>query len=72
MPSTQPPPPPPATTECACGVCTGGEECCPRVTYRCFPAAARISFENGKLVKIFELQTGDRVQIGGHWGNTLK
>ena len=79
-PPNQPPPPPPATRECACGVCDSenyddgddyvfddeGRECCRYVdrTPECFPAAARVFLENGKMVKISELQIGDRVQTG--------
>ena len=75
--------PPPATRECACGVCDSdyneydvfdddGNECCKCVDYdpKCFPAAARVSLENGEFVKMAELKIGDRVQTGGHWSNT--
>ena len=63
--------------ECACGVCDRyhndynvfddeGRECCKCKdnTPKCFPAPARVSLENGKFVKISELQPGDRVQTG--------
>ena len=57
----------------SCGENTGEECCtCENHTPKCFPSAARVSLENGKLVKIAELQTGDRVQTGGHWGHILK
>ena len=71
--------PPPATRECACGVCDpdetdydifddNGQECC-RCVKRCFPAAARVSLENGNVVKMSDLHVGDRVQTGGLWSN---
>ena len=31
---------------------------------KCFPAAARVSIENGKSIRMSELQVGDRVQSG--------
>ena len=70
--------------ECACGDCIENCEykdcdvntipkCCKCKDYtpKCFPAGARVSLENGKLIKMSELQTGDRLQTSGHWGNTI-
>ena len=34
---------------------------------RIFPATAKVFLENGKLIKISELQIGDRVQTGTYW-----
>ena len=80
-----PPSAPPVTRECACGVChddcayancdkNTNKECCKCINKfpSCFPAAASVSLENGKLVKMSELQTGDRVQTGEHRGSALK
>ena len=72
--------------KCACGICDNdpsndydifddeGKECCKCQKKKkvCFPAAARVSLENGKHIKMSELQIGDRVQTGGLWGNILK
>ena len=30
----------------------------------CFPSAAKVTLKNGKLVKMSELKTGDKVQTG--------
>ena len=38
----------------------------------CFPAAARVSLENWELIKMSELEIGDRVLTRGHTGNTLE
>ena len=63
--------------ECACGVCDHydhdyevfddeGRQCCKcrEYTAKCFPAAGGVFLNNGKLVKMSELQVGDRVQTG--------
>ena len=85
-PPTQPPPPF-VSRECACGVCNKqsdyndynifddeGRECCKCKNHapKCFPAAARVSLENGKLVQMSELQIVDRVQTGEFWGKISK
>ena len=75
--------PPPATRQCACGRCgdsdcyrcdaSTNDECCDcTVVPKCFPTAAKVRLENGKMVKMSELQTGDRVQTNRHWSNNFK
>ena len=75
--------PPPSTRRCACGRCGNfncyrcdantNNQCCEcTVVPKCFPAEAKVHLENGKLVKMSELQTGDRVQTRRHWGNNFK
>ena len=32
----------------------------------CFPATARVSLENGKTIKMAELQPGEKVKAGTH------
>ena len=79
QPPPTPPSAPPVTRECACGVChddcayancdkNTNKECykCINKFPSCFPAAASVSLENGKLVKMCELQRGDRIQTGGN------
>ena len=36
----------------------------PSVHSACFPSIARVNLENGKVVTMSELKTGDRVQTG--------
>ena len=48
---------------CKCVELRDGQwHCCD--CHRCFPSTARVSYENGKSVTMFELQIGDRVQTG--------
>ena len=53
---------------CKCGMCESREgtlNCCTCTGKKtCFPSSARVSLENGKTVRMSELQIGDRVQTG--------